>query len=108
MSEILEIEQLQKLRRRAVEEGPPGDILARYGADQAAIQKRIYDPIHIHAADGLDFRPSDGLPIGNDRQGLEGGSSHARRPATEQHFFPIRMYFLPPPLATSAAPAQPK
>jgi hypothetical protein len=62
---------------------------------------RATNTVYIDAADSFDLRSSDRLPVSNDRQGFEGGPSHARRATAEKFFHPIGVDFRRPQLVTA-------
>ena len=81
MTEVFEIEELQELRRGAVEKRPARNIFARHGADQVALQQRADDAVDIDAANRFDLRAGNRLAVGDDRQGFERRPAHSGRPA---------------------------
>src|SRR5690606_4425600 len=79
LAQRLEIEKLEKLWRRSVQDGPPRFVLLAHHANQLALEQGLehgpgVDPAHI-----VDLRARDRLAIGDDRHRLELGARQADR-----------------------------
>ena len=69
--EILQGEELEELAGGAVEDRPAHLFLLPDDLDQPAIEQRLEHRARVDAANVLDLRPRDRLPVGDDRQRLD-------------------------------------
>src|SRR5688572_1015854 len=77
--QVAQSEVLQEERRRAVQQRTTETFRAPDDIDESALVQRLEHATDVDAANVLDLRASDGLPIRDERQGLQRGGRQPLR-----------------------------
>ncbi len=94
VAQRLQVEELEELDGRAVQQRTPRLLLLAHDLDQLALEQDLEHRAAVDAAHVIDLRARHGLAVGDDRQGLELRTAEPRGLGLKQLLNPLRVVWV--------------